>query len=372
MNVGITFVDGMSLKGGRAVSGDPSLNGAANAINRLPRAKREAEIAKWKWSGDEETWMAGYRGNVTGAWSSAGTGLNFQSSKTGWESQKAAVNVVVNTQNVKLAGPVPPGGSSIPATAGPIHCQATIYKTPDDNSDFGAEVGGRDASGQTSLRMGSGQTVAHGHLLRQAVGFARGSTTLNAAAKSHLDNIIFSFQSPAGGAGTTIDITGHADTSGGGTPEGDARNQEFSEKRAKAVGDYIIAKLPGAATRVKTTKGVGASEGEAGARGRRVDVWFAGGQGQNTAAHEFGHMLGLDDEYAVDPKGKKGVISGTGGAVGTPNADDARTKAVGMGNSVYENNDSLMSLGSTVKAPAYVSFMEALRNVTSMNDWKMA
>jgi hypothetical protein len=219
--------------------------------------------------------------------------------------------------------------------------------------------------------MGSGQTVAHGHLLRQQVRFPIGASTLDAGAKGHLDNIIFSFQSPAGGAGTTIDITGHADTSGGGTPAGDAKNKEISEKRAASVGDYLKAKLPGAATRIKTTTGVGSSEGTAGAAGRRVDIYFAGGVGQNTAAHEFGHMLGLDDQYAVDPAGAKGVVAGTGGAVGTPNADDARVKAMGMGNSVYENNDNMMSLGSTVKAPHYVTFMEALRGVTSMTEWKM-
>lgn len=382
MNVGITFVDGISLSSGRAVAGDPSLNNAANQINRLPRSAREAEVAKWKWSGDQETWMAGYRSNVTGAWNSAGTGLEFQSSHAGWEAQHSRVSVAVNTQNVALPGPVAPGASSIPSTAGPIHCQATIYKTPEDNSDFGAAVGSRNAAGVGTLALGSGQTVAHGHLLQQEVQFPRvrrpGDVALSADQKTLLDNIIYSFQTPAAGAGTTIAITGHADTTGSETPAGETRNREISERRAQVVGDYLKAtrvggnNLVNAAARITTTTGAGSTGGGTNARSRRVDINFAGGGGQNTAAHEFGHMLGLDDQYVSDPTGAQGVVQGTGGAVGTPNADNARTTGAGMGASVYENNDNLMSLGSTIRAPQYVSFMEALKTVTGSTEWRMA
>lgn len=377
VNVGITFVHGMTLAGGRAVAGDTSLANAARQINRLPAAQRAAEVAKWTWNGDEEAWMTGYKANVAGAWGSAGTGLQFQSSHAGWEAQLARVKVVVNTQNNTAPGPLPAGSATIPSTAGPTHCNATIYKTPDDNSDFGAAVGGRDASGTGTLAMGSGQTVAHGHLLQQEVLFKRGSVTLDDAAKSHLQNIIFSFQSPSAGAGTSIDIVGHADTTGGGTPEGDAKNQEISEKRAAAVADYLREtrvggnNLVNATARIKTTSGVGSTGGGTDARSRRVDIRFAGGGGQNTAAHEFGHMLGLDDQYAVDPAGVQGVVAGTGGAVGTATGDDARTTAAGLGNSTYENNDNLMSLGNTIRSPHYLTLKEALHTVTGSTEWKM-
>ena len=85
--------------------------------------------------------MTGYKANVAGAWNSAGSGLQFQSSHPGWEAQLARVNIVVNTQNVNVAGPLPAGVSAIPAGAGGIHCNAKIYKTPDDNTDFGARGG---------------------------------------------------------------------------------------------------------------------------------------------------------------------------------------------------------------------------------------
>ena len=83
MNIGITFVHGMKLVGNRAVPGDVSLTAASQAINRLPAAQRAAEVAKWTWNGDEETWMTGYKANVAGAWGSAGPGLEFQSSHAG-------------------------------------------------------------------------------------------------------------------------------------------------------------------------------------------------------------------------------------------------------------------------------------------------
>jgi outer membrane protein OmpA-like peptidoglycan-associated protein len=347
MNVGMTFVDGMSLSGNRAVAGHASLNAAATQINALPRSERAAAVARWKWAGDEETWMTGYKANVAGAWNSAGSGLQFQSSHPGWEAQLARINIVVNTQNVTVAPPLPAGASSIPAGAGRTHCNATIYKTPDDNTDFGARGGGRDAAGQSLLELGSGQTVAHSHLLRQRVFFDRGSVALNATAQGALQNIIYSFQTPTGGAGTRIDITGHADTVGAGTAAGETRNRRISEQRAQAVADYLKAtrvggnNLANAAARIQTTTGTG-STGETGAAtSRRVDIVMAGGAGQNQAAHEFGHMLGLMDEYASDPTGAQGKVFGTGQPVGTVHPQDARSTGAGLGNSVYENNDNL-------------------------------
>ncbi len=376
MNVGINFIDGMSETGGVAVAADPSLNGAANTINRLPSEQRTAAINQWKWSGDQETWMGDFRSQVQGAWGTAGHGLQFQSSHAGWEAQLASVNVVVNTQDKSLTGPPPAGASSIPSTAGPTHCTANVYKTPPGNNDFGAGVlpGSLTSATDQTLDIGSSQTVTHSHLLNQRVFFDRGSVELNAAAQSDLLAIINSFQTPAGGAGTSINIVGHADTTGGGTTAGDARNQRISEQRAQAVADFLKATRSGggtlsnAATRIATTTGVGSAEGGTNAAARRVDVNFAGGGQQNVAAHEFGHMLGMRDEYAVDPGG---VISGSAGTTGTATDQDPSVQATGLGRSIKENNDNIMSLGGTVRAPHMVSFMEALRTVSGSNEWRL-
>jgi hypothetical protein len=79
-------------------------------------------------------------------------------------------------------------------------------------------------------------------------------------------------------------------------------------------------------------------------------------------------MLGLLDEYAVDPGG---IISGTGGTTGSGSGHDAASQAAGLGASVTENNDNIMSLGGTIRSPAMVTFMEALRKVTGSNEWRL-
>ncbi len=375
MNVGINFIDGMSVSGNRAVAADPSLNAAANALNRIPRSRRAAAIGAWQWGGEQETWMTGFRSSVQDAWGTAGHGLQFQSSHPGWEAQLARVNVVVNTQD-SMIGPALAGASTIPATAGPTHCTANIYKTPEGNNDYGANVapGSLGSATDQTLNLGSSQTVTHSHLLNQRVFFARGSVTLDSDAQSQLLSMISSFQTPAGGAGTSIDIVGHADTAGGGTPAGDARNRQVSEQRAQAVADFLRAARSGggtlsnAATRIRTTTGVGSADGGTDAAARRVDINFAGGGRQNVAAHEFGHMLGMRDEYAVDPGG---VIGGSPGTTGTATGQDTSVQATGLGRSIKENNDNIMSLGGTVRAPHMVTFMEAVRKVTGSNEWRL-
>ncbi len=375
VNVRVNFIDGITLNGNRAVAGEASLNGAANRINRLPRARRAEAVAPWQWAGTQEAWMTEFRDTASAAWGTAGHGLQFQSSHEGWESQLARVNIAVNTQQ-NMVGPAEAGASVIPEAAGPTHCTANVYKTPEGNDDFGANVhaGTFESATDQTLNLGSSQTVTHGHLLNQSVYFREGSADLSSSQRQRLQSIIRSFQTPAGGSGTRIDVIGHADTSGDDTEEGRARNLELSQQRAQAVTDFLLATrvrgvtLSNAATRVATTTGRGAAGGAEGAEGRRVDIQFAGGGSQNTAVHEFGHMLGLLDEYAVDTGG---VISGTGETTGTASGHSAASEAVGLGPSVAENNDNVMSLGGVVRAPHLTTFMEALRSVTSSTEWRL-
>ena len=67
----------------------------------------------------------------------------------------------------------------------------------------------------------------------------------------------------------------------------------------------------------------------------------------------------------------RGLISGTGGDVGTTTGHDKLAGEMGLGGSVHENNDNIMSLGSTVRPQHYATFMLALHNVTGVNDWKV-
>ncbi len=406
VNVAMTFVDGMSVSGSTVTAADSSLAGAATALNtalaRIPAGpKRDAALAKvrsdWMWTGGGAdpritTWMAGYRSSVQGAWSSAGTGIAFQSSHAGWDAQLANVNVVVNTTN--SSAPAGAGAAAAPAGPTPTHTQARIFKTPDDNSDFGAEVRpGTAASGtDQTLALGSGQTTATSRLLHRSVIFANDSATLDSPVKDRLRRFIISYQAPAGGTGTSLDITGHASTTGGGTGAGDAHNQQLSEDRAQAVADFLRTEvvegstLRNAASRIKSTTGAGSTGADAEAFSRRVDIDVAGGQAQNTAAHEFGHMIGLDDEYATTPQRdaagnpvldaqgntrSRGMVNGTGGEVGDPTATNRPAVAQRMPGSVSENTDNIMSLGSTVRPQHYTTFMQAIRTLTSSTEWRV-
>jgi outer membrane protein OmpA-like peptidoglycan-associated protein len=400
LNIGMNFLDGMKITGNRVTATQNTMDDSAIAINRMLSRLRGEKHTKalekvreqWTWTGAGDPritdWMATYRGNVMGAWSSASTGIIFQGSRPGWESQLAKVNLVVNTQNVTGAAP----GTPVPGPQ-PVHSKADIYKTPDEDV-FGANVDpGTAASGtDQKLELGSGQVVAQSHLLTQAVFFANNSSTLSSRAKEKLKRWIISFQATPGTTGNSIAITGHANTVGEKTEAGRERNLNLSFDRAQAVETFLKTTsvegslLRNAETRINGIAGVGAGGAGEDAEWRRVDIVVGSGQGQNIAAHEFGHMLGLYDEYASTPKRDaagnpitdaqgnqvtRGLISGTGDDVGTKTGHDALATKMGLGGSVNENNDNIMSLGSTIRPQHYATFMEALHTVTGVNDWRV-
>ena len=401
LNIGMTFLDGMKIAGNRVKSNKDSLDNSALAINqmlgRLRGEKRTKALAQvkdqWTWTGAGDprvtAWMAAYRGNVMGAWSSAGTGIIFQGSRTGWESQLAKVNVVVNTQNVTSLAP----GAPVPGPK-PVHCKADIYKTPDEDTDFGANVdpGEADKGDDQKLELGSGQVTAQSHLLTNSIRFANNSSTLGSRAQERLKRWIISFQATPGTPGNSIAITGHANTKGDTTEAGRERNLNLSLDRALSVEKFLKetsvegSLLRNAESRINGLAGVGTTDAGEEAEWRRVDIVVGTGQGQNIAAHEFGHMLGLYDEYASTPKRDaagnpikdrkgdtitRGLINGTGDEVGVKTEHDALVAKMGLGGSVNENNDNIMSLGSTIRPQHYSTFMEALHNVTGVNDWRL-
>ena len=400
LNIGMNFIDGMKINGNQVTAVQNSMDRSAIQINKMlsqlhgeKKTKALEQVREqWTWTGAGDpritAWMASYRGNVMGAWSSAGTGIVFQGSRKGWDSQLAKVNVVVNTQNVTSLA----AGAAIPGPQ-PVHCKADIYKTPDEDV-FGAQVTPPDAAtgSPEKLELGSGQVVAESHLLRQGVLFGNNSSTLSSGAKERLKKWIISFQATPGTPGNSIAITGHANSTGDKTEAGRERNLSLSFERAQAVESFLKATsvegslLRNAETRINAVAGVGTTDAGEEAKWRRVDIVVGSGQGQNIAAHEFGHMLGLADEYAstpkkdasgniiLDAKGNqqtRGLISGTGDDVGTKTGHDALATSMGLGGSVNENNDNIMSLGSTIRPQHYATFMQALHTVTGITDWQL-
>ena len=399
LNIGMNFKDGMRIDGDQVTSTEASLDNSAIQINALlsklrgeDRAKTMAKVREqWTWTGTGDpritAWMATYRSNVMTAWSSGKTGIVFQGSRAGWESQLARVNVVVNTQNT--AGLAP--GTPTPGPQ-PVHCTAEIYKTPDEDI-FNANVAPGTAESGTDqrLQLGSGQVVAQSHLLTQSVNFANNSSAFDADAEEHLRRWIISFQATPGTTGNSISITGRANTTGNRTEAGRQNNLDLSLARAQTVETFLKTNavegslLRNADTRINSVAGAGTTGAGEEKEWRRVDIVVGSGQAQNIAAHEFGHMLGLYDEYASTPQRDaagnpitvdgnqitRGLISGTGEDVGTTTGHNALAASMGLGGSVHENNDNIMSLGSTIRPQQYATFMEALHNITGVTDWRV-
>jgi len=76
-------------------------------------------------------------------------------------------------------------------------------------------------------------------------------------------------------------------------------------------------------------------------------------QSQQAATHEFGHMMGLGDEY------------GAGAVAHAALVKDALGKNIVKGNS-----DNIMAGGDTIEKQHYVTFWDALKKVTGMDTWE--
>ncbi|HMA34287.1 MAG TPA: OmpA family protein [Chloroflexia bacterium] len=405
VNVVMQFLNGINIAGSGFAAGSPDLQVLVDALNKTRGAKRakavEAVKDNWQWHGQEAAFMTDYAAKVASAWKKKYT---FQSTEKDWDSQLANVDVQIHTAKmVDSATGGPPGDPPSPGP-GPIHTRGKIFRTapittlssvinaktalggqnPQDTVvggntvDIGAAVGAGSKTSPTdqTLTLGSNQLYNDVQKLTHSVTFANNSTTLSAAAKASLTAFANTFRAPAGSTGTTIDITGHASTRGGTA----AHNQKVSLDRANAVDTFLRGPagtgtlLANAATRIKSTIGAGTAGADADARWRRVDVVVGGGQAQNVASHEFGHMIGLGDVYAIDRDAAgnpTGLLQGTGPATGGATAHDKLSRDEGLGPAVAENNADMMSGGSTVSQQDYSTFMQALRDVTHRDTWNL-
>ena len=146
------------------------------------------------------------------------------------------------------------------------------------------------------------------------------------------------------------------------SPGSDGHNAELAQARIDAVTAYLQSQGYNGVTygRLQTD-----NKGEMGAtedpEWRRVDLIYGSGEVQNTLAHEFGHVLGLGDEY----------VGGTGGQLGNKTDHSDLSEKIGGGISTHERNDSIMSNGNEVRGMHYATFGEALRTLTNIQEWKL-
>lgn len=332
-------------------------NSATTVTNNFPdQTDRINEVnTRWRWgSGEQATWLEQYRQSVVSAWSAQHFFVNKK-----WRQLQSSVRLNVNVHEGQQRGD---------------HCQAVIVKNPPE-SGMGASVNKGSSTVATDQRLAmssSGVGPSNTNWLRYSLFFennsddiAKGNGTNPATGaredgNTYLNHFIADFHAGYPNAGVPIKITGHASSTGAAD-----YNKQLSEKRAQKVEDFLRSGgLRGAIDRVSHT-----STGEEGATDaaswRRVDIQVGSGESQITSAHEFGHMIGLGDEYA-SPAGGFSPGAGTPVPIGNPAAHDALAQAMGGGvrGAVAENSDSIMSVGNTVRPQHYATFHKALEAVT--------
>ena len=260
----------------------------------------------------------------------------------------------------------PPGvlPDRVPEQKSGINREATT------NTAFDQEM---DISSQDILPRGDNMLA-----LNNTVTFDHNSADLSNAAKANLDTWVATYQgAPTNAAANPTQMTIQGYTSASGSDE---YNLDLGLRRTEAVRNYIVSKgftnADSRVTEISSGEG-GASETATPAeqeRERRVELIVDNGAAQIVAAHEFGHAMGLGDEYAT---GAGSAITGTGQAAGTAAGHYASLRQMtdesgeNLPGAIHENTDSIMSLGNVVRPQHYAVFSKALKDVTGVSEWSI-
>lgn len=207
------------------------------------------------------------------------------------------------------------------------------------------------------------------HFARQIGPFDQDSAALNSAVETQIGAAEASLHSqniPDPDRGEWIvRFTGRASS-----PGPVEHNRAIARQRAQSVRQRLVSDMGWAAPRVRTTI---RAEGERFATEdlswRRVEIEVMEARPreveQNVAAHEVGHMFGLDDEYVEEAAEGGDVAPKFAGQqpehyqkvrdlMGDAAADELLT----------QNSASLLSMGGEVRRGHYVYFLDALNQMT--------
>jgi outer membrane protein OmpA-like peptidoglycan-associated protein len=366
VRTGVNFNNGLAIDDSNVITANHTdLNQAAIDGMNLPPEERAAFVADFTWDSEQkEDFIDNLQFRVEGAWSSSGTGLSFVSTRPGWESVTASVDVDVNVHEG--------------AAGTDDHLQTTVYKVPEGGTyNVGAFVDSdrndpnkaRDQDPHNNeLVMSSthvNETPESHSLLRKTVQFENNSSALTPGAQSTLQAFAIDFQDANLDLTNPVQLVGHASSTGT-----DEHNEQLAQARINEVRKFLASVgFTGINERV-STQNMGEIDATEDPEWRRVDLIVGSGEGQLVAAHEFGHVFGLDDEYVSNDVNPGGSITGSGKAVGTAVGHDDMARAIGTTGAIAENNDGIMSLGNTIRPQHYATFGWALGKVTGVNEWR--
>lgn len=310
------------------------------------------------WTDEEKTaWAERAIAEVQNAWSEQ---YVFHSQTPGWETLPPVhVNVVVRQ------GPADASQWVIDVNKYPVDSglsEAMTIPDPGSSQSTGhLSEGSRDEGGLLGIdrdphSTGTTDRARYGDVDADNPGivfFDQGSATVSGGDAADLQTFGATLGAPDIPPFPVV-VTGHASSEGT-----EDRNQRLSEDRARNVSNEIVQ----GGAKVQPTV---VAEGERGAtedpawRMAEIDVKdFT--SSQTTVVHEFGHILGLGDEYPTAD-----ATPPTARPVGTPVAHSplAQRLIPGQQPIVAHHSDSIMSAGESVRPHHYVTFLEALGTVT--------
>lgn len=338
----------------------PEIRTLASRMNAIPVAVvRNALLARYQWTPAEQApWLVRLESLIETTW---GGRHSFFLNRPRWNWLGAEVRVDLDIgQRAKAATD---------------HLVVEIYKTPPGESlrsfDISHEVGSGSTTDPADQTMRLASTTAgpkEYDLLRQSVEFDYDSDALTGTAIATLNGFIARFNGAVGNAAhqeVRVEIVGHTSAAGS-----EHYNVDLSRRRAEAVRTHL--ERHGFANTANRVHIRARGEAEADptqprrASDQRADLVVDGGGRMVTAAHEWGHAFGLDDEY---------VTGAT--RVGDPVDHDAMTRAMTDANGAHlpgaikEHNGGIMSFGNEVRPQHYATFHHALASVTAQSPWAL-